>query len=264
MKNLLDIRLADNRAAHRSSLAMFLTAGFPTKPDTLDLLKSLEGGGADVIEVGMPFSDPLADGPVIQRASERALQNGATLAWTLEQVAAFRSVSDLPVVLMGYLNPILRYGPGRFFRDSASAGVNGIILPEVPLIEWPRFAPEVHRAGLCSILLVTPTTEDSQVRAIDEFSSGFVYCVSTTGVTGGDTSPDAVRRIREVASHIRKNPILVGFGISTPERAVEFSTAADGVIVGSALLRKVDEGCSPRVVEAWVRGYRTALDHFPR
>jgi len=259
MKENLEKRLADNLRQRISSLAMFLTAGYPSLNATRDLILALEDGGADLVEIGMPFSDPLADGPVIQGASTAALRNGVTLPWILDCVRQVRDRSSLPLVLMGYLNPILRYGEERFFRDAAEAGVDGVILPELPLEEWSHAAHRIAAAELSGILLVAPTTPPERVRTIDESSSGFLYCVSTTGVTGSAVSRETLGDIRRIKSAVRKNPMLVGFGISSPEKASEFAEIADGVIVGTALLRRLDEDCSPQGVASWVNSFRRAL-----
>ena len=253
-------RLMNNQCAGRRSLAMFLTAGYPALNATADLACALEDGGADLVEIGVPFSDPLADGPVIQKASGVAIANGVTLPVILDMVAAIRKRSTVPLVLMGYLNPIMRYGVDRFFPDAASAGVDGVILPELPLEEWSDFAPHVASAGLAGILLATPTTPAERVRRIDEASTGFVYCVSTTGVTGGAVASSALANVREVRKHVQRNPMLVGFGISRPDQAVEFARETDGVIVGSALLRRLDENRSPGATRVWTAEFRKALD----
>ena len=256
----LNERLMNNQWTGRRSLAMFLTAGYPTRRATPDLVCALEDGGADLVEIGVPFSDPLADGPVIQKASGVAITNGVTLPVILEMVAAIRKRTSVPLVLMGYLNPIMRYGVERFFPDAASAGVDGVILPELPLEEWFGYAPRVSSAGLAGILLATPTTPAERVRRIDEASTGFVYCVSTTGVTGSAVASSALADVREVRKHVQRNPMLVGFGISRPDQAVEFARDTDGVIVGSALLRRLDENAKPGATSVWTAGFRKALD----
>ncbi len=260
MKKNLEKRLATNIRHGKPSLAMFLTAGYPSLDSTRDLFLALEDGGADVVEIGMPFSDPLADGPVIQLASAAALQNGVTLPRVLDCVREIRKRSSLPLVLMGYLNPILRYGEAQFLSDAAEAGVDGLILPELPLEEWRRVENRVSATDLAGILLVTPTTTPDRVQAIDEFSSGFLYCVSTTGVTGGVVPAHAISDIRRIKTHVRKNPMLVGFGISSPELAADFARVADGVIVGTALLRLLEHNPTARQITAWVKSFRSALD----
>lgn len=259
MKTRLEQRFSDLGKRGEKALALFLTAGFPSRSSTLDLVLALEDGGADLVELGMPFSDPLADGPVIQRASAVALENGVTLPWILEQAAAIRARSTMPLVLMGYLNPIFRYGVESFLSDAAAAGVDGVILPELPLEEWERFVPLVNGADLAGILLVTPTTPASRVKAIDEASSGFLYCVSSTGVTGGSAPPEAAAYIRDVKENASRNPVMVGFGISLPAQAQALGRLADGVIVGSALLRKIAESATPSEVSTWVSDFKAAL-----
>jgi tryptophan synthase alpha chain len=259
VKTRLHEQFSDLGKRDEKALALFLTAGFPSLSQTLPLVLTLEDGGADIVELGMPFSDPLADGPVIQRASAVALANGVTLPWILEQVAAVRARSAIPLVLMGYLNPIFRYGVEDFFRDAAAAGVDGVILPELPLEEWKRFVPSLHGADLAGILLVTPTTPIPRVKAIDEASSGFLYCVSSTGVTGGSTPTDSAAYISDVKQHVSRNPVMVGFGISLPEHARAFAGVADGVIVGSALLRKIAESPALSGIGMWVRDFKSVL-----
>jgi tryptophan synthase alpha chain len=258
----LSQRLEENARRGRRSLAMFLTAGFPAMDATVDLVCALEEGGADLVEIGVPFSDPLADGPVIQKASGKAIANGVTLPWILDMVVGLRKRTSLPLVLMGYLNPILRYGTERFFADAARAGVDGIILPELPLEEWSAYAPRVAQAGLAGILLATPTTPPDRVRQIDEASTGFVYCVSTTGVTGGAAAGSAIEDVRAVRSQVKRNPMLVGFGIAQPAQAAMFARETDGVIVGSALLRRLEEDPTPGGTRVWTAGFRQALDEL--
>lgn len=258
--NPLNVRLMNNKQRGVSSLVLFLTGGYPALASTQDLVLGLEDGGADAVEIGMPFSDPMADGAMIQRSSAVALANGVTIPWIFEQVARLRQRTSIPLILMGYVNPIFRYGVDRFFGDAAAAGVDGVILPEVPLGEWERFRGIVEARHLNGILLVAPTTSPERVRAIDEASSGFLYAVSSTGVTGGSPDGRAVEHMRETRKHVRKNPMLVGFGISTPEHAQMFAQVADGVVVGSALLRELEAGKGASEVAEWVRGFRVALD----
>ena len=167
------------------ALTLFLTGGYPRRESTRELVPFLAEAGADIIEIGMPFSDPLADGPAIQESSTASLQNGTTLQGVLDDIRKIRAATEVPLVLMGYLNPILRYGIRNFFHEAASAGVDGLILPEIPLEELERFSEHFLASKLDRILLVTPTTPAGRIEALDRASSGFVYCVSTTGVTGG-------------------------------------------------------------------------------
>jgi tryptophan synthase alpha chain len=260
MTNPLPQQLNINRKNGRPSLVLFATAGYPTLATTSDLVVAMAEGGADAVEIGMPFSDPMADGPVIQESSAVAIANGVTIPWIFDQVAGIRSRSRIPIILMGYLNPILRYGVSRFLADATSAGVNGVILPEVPLEEWGRFRGMVTKHGLCGILLVAPTTSPDRIRSIDEASSGFLYAVSATGVTGDSSSQKSLGYVQNARTAGLKNPILVGFGISTPAQAAAVAGYSDGVVVGSALLRQLK--AEPRVDKAsdWVRGFREALD----
>jgi tryptophan synthase alpha chain len=232
----------------KKALACFITAGFPTIDATVPFVREIENGGADIIELGMPFSDPLADGPVIQQSSHIALSQGMTLDTILSQVREIRLKSSIPLVLMGYLNPILRYGVKKFFSAAANAGVDGVVLPELPFEELGRYKSLIESAGLANILLVTPTTPAKRLSMIDKASSGFLYCVSTTGVTGGAGRSMNIDYIGKVKKSAKKNPVLVGFGIKTPEDAKRIAQHADGVIVGSELIRRMIQGDSPQLV----------------
>ncbi len=248
------------RGKKEKALTLFLTAGFPKINSTPSLVRMLERAGADIIELGMPFSDPLADGPTIQQSSQVALKNGMTLTRVLQTVQEIRKSSGIPVVLMGYVNPILRYGEESFFKDAAKAGVNGIILPEVPLEESPRFAAMINGAGLANILLVTPTTPAERVQRIDEICNGFLYCVSMTGVTGMKRSGSNEGFIKRVKANAKRNPVLVGFGISTPRDASKLARDADGIIIGSALIKRLLAGESNTGITRWIKRMKNAID----
>lgn len=241
------------------ALACFLTAGYPTPDSFLSLVGAIENGGADIIELGMPFSDPLADGPVIQYSSHIALQQGVTLNWILSQVRLIRHSSEIPIVLMGYLNPILAYGEAKFFTAASRAGVDGIILPELSLEESDRYADHIKGNNLVNILLVTPTTLPARISLIDKRSSGFLYCVSTTGVTGSPKNRIDTRYISAVKSSAKKNPVLVGFGIRSAKDARRAGSTTDGVIIGSVLIEMIRKGKSLRAVESFVRGIKTGM-----
>jgi tryptophan synthase alpha chain len=240
-------------------LALFVTAGYPSRDSTPGIISALEEGGADFVEIGIPFSDPLADGPVIQESSARAIANGVTLKTIMEDIREIRRTSEIPIVLMGYLNPILRYGSENFFRDAAEAGADGMVFPELPLEEFAEWDPMLRKNDLAGILLVAPTSGTERIRAIDRASEGFLYCVSTTGVTGGSGLESApyLPEIRKIAT---KNRLMVGFGISTPEDGMKMARHADGVIVGSALARFLSEERTSASVSDWVMDFRRILN----
>ena len=224
-------------------MGLFVTGGFPTPDDTSSILRAVDRGGADFIELGMPFSDPLAEGLPIQHSSERALAAGASMRTTMRAAADFRSHSGTPLVLMGYLNPVLRYGVETFFRDAEEAGVDGVILPDLPPEERGLVSGPAAEHGIDLVPLIAPTTPDERIRHIDEASSGFVYAVSITGLTGtGLGSVDDVGAYLERARRlVRINPLLVGFGIGSAEDAARLTRHTDGFIVGSALIRRIDD-----------------------
>lgn len=220
------------------ALGMFVTSGFPDLDATPYLLRAIDAGGADFIELGMPFSDPLAEGIPIQRSSARALAAGVTMERTLAYARDFAESSDTPLLLMGYGNPIMQYGISNFFRDARSSGVQGVILPDVlPDPESPFFQA-AEEWGVDTVCLVSPTTPDARLEFIDRLSSGFVYAVSVTGVTGtdkGDAEP-ILAYLRHVKERMSRNPLMVGFGIRSEEDVRSMVTGADGAIVGSALV----------------------------
>jgi len=224
-------------------MSLFLTAGFPTLDDSLDLILGFEQNGADIIELGMPFSDPLADGPSIQFASQTAIRNGVTISWILDLVREVRKHSSIPIVLMGYLNPLLHYGSDRLIRDAAEAGVDGFILPDLPVGEMPSIAESIRTHGMDLIQLVAPNTSAERMKEIDEQSSGFVYCVSVTGVTGAREGEEVARSvdrfIDRVVENVTLNPKMIGFGIKNHENAMQVSKRVQGFIVGSALVERV-------------------------
>ncbi len=254
----IDERLADVRAKGEKALTLFLTAGFPHLNSTPELVLELEKAGAHQHELGMPFSDPLADGPVIQESSGIALKNGATLNTILSNVREIRKNSEIPIVLMGYLNPIMRYGTERFFQDARAAGVDGVILAEVPKEELDHIGAIIRANNLANILLVAPTSSNERIEEIDRVSSGFLYCVSTTGVTGRTSEAPASEYIKRVKAHAKKNPVLVGFGISTSKEARAIARDCDGVIVGSALIKRIMRGRDKRFHD-WVAEFKNVL-----
>ena len=238
MTGRIETIFANARAAGRGTLGVFVTAGDPNATTTLALLDALVGAGVDFIELGMPFSDPMADGPAIQAASLRALKGGMTLAGTLQIAADFRKRHpDTPLILMGYYNPIYIYGNDRFIADAVTAGVDGLIIVDLPPEEDTELCLPAKKAGLKFIRLVTPTSDETRLPAILAEASGFVYYVSVLGITGtksaaGDSISAAYQRIRSQTDL----PIVAGFGIRTPAQAAEAATLTDGSVVGSAVV----------------------------
>ena len=247
MATRIDRRFAELKTEGRAALVTFLTAGDPDPETSLALVRALPAAGADVIELGMPFTDPMADGPAIQMSSQRALKAGQTLKKTLELVRAFRGSDDAtPLVLMGYYNPIYVYGVDRFLRDAKSAGVDGLIIVDLPPEEDEELCLPALKAGLNFIRLATPTTDDKRLPAVLANTSGFVYYVSITGITGAAT-PDAGKVAAAVARIKRhtKLPVAVGFGVRTAEQAAGIASGADGVVVGSALVNVLKGSLDP-------------------
>jgi tryptophan synthase alpha chain len=237
----LDQRFAALKREGRAGLVTFTMAGDPDAKTALAILKALPKAGADVIELGMPFTDPMADGPSIQAAGLRALSAGQTMTKTLAMVRAFRkSDADTPVVLMGYYNPIYIYGVPRFLADAKQAGVDGLIVVDLPPEEDDELCMPALKAGLSFVRLATPTTDDRRLPAVLANTSGFVYYVSITGITGA-AAPDA-RRVREAVTRIKRHtslPVAVGFGVRTAAQAKAIAEGAEAVVVGSALVDAV-------------------------
>jgi tryptophan synthase alpha chain len=234
----IERRFAALKGQGRAGLVTFITAGDPDYDTALKLLKALPGAGADIIELGMPFSDPMADGPAIQASSQRALKAGQTMVKTLRMVKAFRGQDDAtPIVLMGYYNPIYVYGVDRFIADAVAAGVDGLIVVDLPPEEDAELRPQARQAGLNFIRLATPTTDAKRLPAVLANSSGFVYYVSIAGITG-TAAPD----LAKVAAHVGRIkastdlPVAIGFGVKTKEQVSALAKLAEGIVVGSALV----------------------------
>lgn len=222
-------------------LNVYCTAGYPHFESTLEVMEALQKEGADIIELGMPYSDPLADGEVIQNSGMVALANGMTIAKLFEQLKDFRQKITIPVVLMGYLNPILQYGFEKFCEDAAAVGIDGLILPDLPEYEFEStYRQIVKRHGLDFIFLVTPETSVARTRQLDELSSGFLYAVSSSSTTGKDKEFDEVEKyLIKLKTLDLKNPILVGFGIKDKETFDKATQYADGGIIGSAYIKAI-------------------------
>ena len=241
MSSRFDTRFARLRAERRGGLVTYLSAGDPDPDTALAILKGLPAAGADVIELGMPFTDPMADGPAVQASSLRALRAGISLRRTLDLVRAFRQEDgETPVVLMGYFNPIYRYGPETFARDAAAAGIDGLIVVDLPPEEDEELRIPAAAAGLSLVRLVAPTTDEARLPRVLGEAGGFIYYVSITGITG--TASPSIESVAAATARLRRFtdlPIAVGFGIKTPEQAAAIAGVADAAVVGSALVQRV-------------------------
>src|SRR5437867_8052419 len=250
------------RSERRPGLVTYTTAGDPDLPRSAEILMALDRAGADILEVGVPFSDPLADGPVIQRASERALAAGGSLRAALSMIEKLRPRILAPIVVFSYANPLLRLGLDAFARQAAGAGVDGVLALDLPIEEAGGFRETLARAGLDTIFLLSPTTTDARIKRAAELGSGFLYGISRLGVTGArdQVAAGAEALVRRIRAHTTL-PIALGFGISRPEHVAEVGTYADAAVVGSALVAKIAEaGASPDLIERvedyvrWLRG----------
>jgi len=221
-------------------LSVYFTAGYPTLDSTLTVAHSLQKAGADLIEIGIPFSDPIADGPVIQQSNKVALENGMNVPLLLDQLKQIRTQCSIPIVLMGYLNPIMQYGISKFIRDAAAAGADGLIIPDLPVYEYEQlYQHEVEANGLCISFLVSPTTSVERLTKIDQVTRGFIYAVSSSSTTGAKESftPEQESYFSRLQASSLKNPFLIGFGISNKNTFQTASKYAAGAIIGSAFIR---------------------------
>ncbi|WP_370402084.1 tryptophan synthase subunit alpha [Sulfitobacter sp. JB4-11] len=240
----IDDKFAKLKAEGRKAFVAYVMAGDPAYDTSLELVRGLPGAGVDIIELGLPFTDPMADGPTIQLAGQRALEGGMTLKKTLDLARAFREKdNETPIVLMGYYNPIYSMGVDTFLKAASEAGVDGLIIVDLPPEEDAELCIPAQAAGLNFIRLATPTTDDARLPAVARNTSGFVYYVSITGITGsaeadaGDVAPEVTRI--QAASGL---PVVVGFGVNTPEKARAIASVADGVVVGSAIVSRIGKG----------------------
>ncbi len=260
MANRIDTVLGRLRESGETALAPFVTIGFPDVPTSEELVRTVLESGGDMLELGVPFSDPLADGPTVQMTSYRALQNGVTVMECLASVRRLRASGvDAPLVFMGYYNPYLRYGPEKFLDDAADAGLDGMIVPDMPTEEAVQFGEMCESHGIHLIPLLAPTSSDERIEDACKAAGGFIYCVSLTGVTSArrtlsSATAGLVERIRQHTDL----PILVGFGVSRAEHVEEIGTYADGAVVGSALLEAVDNAPPEGKVDA-ARNFIRAL-----
>ncbi|MEW6543334.1 MAG: tryptophan synthase subunit alpha [Nitrospirota bacterium] len=266
--NRLEKKFGELRAKGEKALIAYVMAGDPSLQETETLVLALEQAGADIIELGVPFSDPIADGPVIQKAAERALRGGASLRRILETVAGLRSRTQVPLVLMAYYNTIRAMGEAAFCQKAAEAGVDGLVVPDMPPEEAGELEPAASRTGLRLVFLLAPTSTAARRTLVARRSKGFVYYVSLTGITGAKlTDVEDVRRNVEKIRKVSGVPIAVGFGIATPQDAARVAGIADGVIVGSAIVRQIgdhqhDPGLPGRVGD-FVRTLKAAVAASP-
>ncbi|TLP55355.1 tryptophan synthase subunit alpha [Parasedimentitalea maritima] len=251
----IDAKFAELSAAGKKAFVSYVMAGDPDFDTSLEIVKGLPAAGVDIIELGLPFTDPMADGPTIQLAGQRALDGGMTLQRTLDLAAEFRKTDDTtPIVLMGYYNPIYSRGVDKFLVDAAASGIDGLIVVDLPPEEDDELCIPAQKAGLNFIRLATPTTDDERLPRVLQNTSGFVYYVSITGITGaaeaeaGDVGPE-VARIKAATDL----PVIVGFGINSPERAQTIASISDGAVVGSAIVSQIGAGKSVEEVLAFVK-----------
>jgi tryptophan synthase alpha chain len=238
----IEIKFASLRAKNEKALIVYLTAGDPSLAVTKELILGLGNAGVDILEIGVPFSDPTADGPVIQAASQRALKAGATLQGVLDLVADVRKISAIPILLFGYYNPLFSYGVKKFAKAAKEAGVDGILVVDLPPEEAQELRVYTDVAGIDFISLIAPTTPEKRLRQIAGVAKGFLYYISITGVTG--TAAPKIEDIKKEINKIRKItrlPLAVGFGITNPKQAQEIAAIADGIVIGSAVVRMIDE-----------------------
>lgn len=254
--NRIDKAFQKLKTENKKAFIPYIMAGDPSLEKTIDNFKLLDDCGADIIELGVPFSDPLADGPTIQRAAERALIAGVTLRKVIQLVSQIRTFSQVPIVLMTYYNPIFKYGEERFLSDAVQVGVDGIIVPDLPPDEAGSLIELSQRVNLDTIFLIAPTTTEKRLKTIVKASRGFIYYVSITGVTGAKlTLDDTFKEHLDLIKKLTNKPVGVGFGVSTPDEAYTVSRLADGVIIGSAIVKKLHE----KSEEA--RGFILSLNH---
>lgn len=224
-------------------LNVYCTAGYPSIDSTIPMMQALQENGADMVELGVPYSDPLADGPVIQQSNMAALENGMSLQKLFQQLQGFRHQVYLPVILMGYMNPVLQYGFEKFCQHAADVAIDGLILPDLPMYEYENeFGPHIRKYGLSFTFLVTPETSEERIRKIDELSSGFIYAVSSSSTTGKNTDITAMQSYFERLKNMHlRNPILIGFGIKDKQTFAAACMHANGAIIGSAYIKALEK-----------------------
>lgn len=244
---------------NKNILSVYFTAGFPKLMDTVKIIQQLKKNGVDMIEIGIPFSDPLADGPTIQRSSEIALQNGMTIELLFDQLKKLgQTSSEIPLILMGYLNPVLQYGVEKFCHDASALGISGLIIPDLPIHEYLKDYKSIfEKYKLKNILLITPQTSESRIRFIDDHSDGFIYVVSSAAVTGSknEMGEEQENYFKRIAGMKLKNPTVIGFGIHNHPTFLKVCEYANGAIIGSAFINAINDGSDlEKEVEAFING----------
>ena len=233
----------------------FITAGFPSKKDTLDIIYSAEKAGAAMIEVGMPFSDPLADGPIIQNSSQIAIKNGVTLDWILDVIAIAREKTNIPIALMGYINPIIKYGIKKFIQKCSSVGVDGLIIPDLPPEEGLEYIKLAKLNNICPILLVSPNTSSMRIKYISQLAESLIYCVAVLGVTG--TASGSRSEVEKYFNRVKKNslcPFVVGFGIKNRKDVIWVNKYSHGAVIGSEIIKKLKaNGDNALIVNSYIK-----------
>jgi tryptophan synthase alpha chain len=253
---------ANLKRDNRKGLIAYLTVGDPSPDRTPALVEALVRGGADLIELGVPFSDPIADGPVIQAAGERALKAGATLARVLQVAAEIRRTSQVPLLLFTYLNPVVRYGLERLANDAAAAGIDGCLLIDASVEEAQEYVGAMHRYGLDTVFLAAPTSTERRLKLVAQYSTGFVYLLSRTGVTGErDSLSNTVGPLVQAMRAITDLPLAVGFGISRPEQVTELGRQVEAVVVGSAIVRLIERNAGNASLEIQLESFVRELKH---
>ncbi len=242
-------------------LNVYYTAGFPALNDTVTIAQALQKAGADIIEIGIPFSDPVADGPTIQESNKVALDNGMTLHLLLDQIKELRKTVTLPIILMGYINPVIQYGVEKFAKDASALGVDGLIVPDLPLHEFEEQYKDLFKSlNLCNTFLISPTTSEDRIRKIDAVTEGFIYAVSASSITGakGDFTAEQTSYFERLQKMNLKNPFLIGFGISNHATFSNASQYSAGAIVGSAFINLLkDSKDIPGDIEKFVKSLRS-------
>lgn len=236
-------------------LSIYYTAGYPNLQDTVSIAEALQQSGADMLEIGFPYSDPVADGPVIQASSKLALDNGMDLSMLFEQLKELRKTVSIPVLLMGYVNPLLQYGVENFCKSCAEVGVDGCIVPDLPMAEYEAFYSETFKKyGISNIFLVTPQTSAERIQKIDQLTNGFIYLVSSSATTGKNLqlSQNTEDYFARIAALKLKNPIIIGFGINSKETFAKACQYANGAIVGSAFVKTIAESTEPETIKTFM------------